>query len=129
MRTILALATAVLLFAPGCGDSSTTTDMQVTPTQDMSMMAVADMTASCQSILACAETCLAKADIVGCANTCMGKAATGSDAQKQFGALEQCLFSNCVLDASAQEIGGCVSTAIGTADSAGGCKDEAAACK
>jgi hypothetical protein len=111
MRTILALATAVLLFAPGCGSNSTTPpDMQITPV-DMAVATGADMTmADCKAGLMCAQGCLQKADILGCANTCA--AALPATAQQQFGAVVACLKQFCVLDASRLMIGQCFSGAL-----------------
>jgi hypothetical protein len=122
MRTILALATAVLLFAPGCGDTTTNPDMPISVV-DMAASTGSDMTQTCQTILNCAKNCLSKPDIQGCATTCAANAP--ATAKQQFGALEQCLFQFCVLDATAQQIGVCVGAAL--TDSAK-CMSQAAAC-
>jgi hypothetical protein len=121
MRTILALATAVLLFAPGCGDTTTTPDMPIT-LMDMAAGG-GDMTQTCQTILNCAKTCLSKPDIQGCATMCAANAP--ATAKQQFGALEQCLFQYCVLDATAQQIGVCVGAALTDANK---CMSQAGMC-
>ncbi len=76
---------------------------------------VVDMAPSlltCQQILSCSKTCVAKPDIVGCETAC---AARGSpSAQQQFPALLECVYSFCVLDASAQSIAICTSNALGS---------------
>jgi hypothetical protein len=120
MRTILALATAVLLFAPGCGDSTTTTDMPVAVI-DMTMTTPADMTKSCKSVLSCAQKCLGMTDVVGCATACAGTASPA--VQQTFGALSQCIFMHCVLDASATQLGVCVGAVV-----QGACATQYAAC-
>lgn len=110
MRTVLALATAVLLFAPGCGDTTTTPDMPVSTVMDMATPAVGpDMTASCKSILTCAQGCLAQANVQTCVAACNAKG--GAVAMQQFGALEQCLFMYCAVDAGTGIVG-CITKAI-----------------
>ena len=123
MRTILALATVGLLFAPGCGDSSTTADM--TMSVDMSMAsATGDMSMeTCQGIASCALGCLSKMDIQGCVSACAAKAPMA--AQAQFVPLETCLFTYCGLDAGAG-IQGCVTKAIMDPNQ---CQAKYAACK
>jgi hypothetical protein len=122
MRAILALATVGLLFAPGCGDSSTPADMNM-PVIDMAAGGGDMGMETCAGILACATGCLQKMDIQGCVTTCVSKAPMA--AQATFLPLEQCIFTYCGLDASAGEIQTCVGTAI--ADSTK-CKSKYAMC-
>jgi hypothetical protein len=109
----------MLLFAPGCGDTTTTPDMPVS---------VMDMTVplTCQGIFNCAKNCLVQTDIVGCANKCAAGVPTTSPAATQFGKLEQCLFMFCVLDASTNQIAGCVNTALQDSTK---CMSQLAACQ
>src|SRR5207237_10558956 len=110
MRPILALATTGRLFAPGCGESSTAADMQMTVI-DMTVTSTADMTKSCKAVLTCAQKCLGQADITGCAKAC---AMTASPAvQQTFGKLEGCLLMFCGLDASTTGIAACFQGALG----------------
>src|SRR5579863_10245804 len=130
MKTILALATTVLLFAPGCGDTSSTTDMTVT-VQDMAMSTVGmDMTAkTCSAIQTCAAGCFTQAgqtNPLGCALQC-AQGVTGT-AASNFQKLATCLETNCALDASVSDLKTCAETKLATPDAMGGCKDEATTC-
>jgi hypothetical protein len=65
---------------------------------------------TCQQLLACAARCVGKRDIPACQTSC---AMMGSPiAQQQFLALMQCIYSFCVLDASAVMIGTCTNAAL-----------------
>jgi hypothetical protein len=93
---------------------------------DMSLIPVADLTPlrACRDMLTCGQACLAQVDIIGCVGAC---AQGGSPvAQQQFAALEQCVFQFCILDASRQEVGQCVTKAIADPNQ---CKAQLMACQ
>jgi hypothetical protein len=123
MRTILALATAVLLFAPGCGDTTTAADM---PVSVMDLSVPIDMAAgTCATIFNCAKGCVTNPNLQTCVAGCVAKGS--ATAQTTFGALEQCLFTHCQVDAGPVAFGGCVQMAVGTAGAAG-CMSQYTAC-
>jgi hypothetical protein len=121
MRTLLAFATAVLLFAPGCGDDTTSSPDMAMSIKDMTMTAPGDMSPlSCAGILACATGCLQNTNPVTCTAACN---AAGSTSGKQyFGQLEACILGVCAPDGGAPTPS-CVMTAAG-----GTCAPQAGTC-
>jgi hypothetical protein len=79
---------------------------------------------TCQDILSCSKACLSKPDFMGCSNQCAANAPPA--ASQQFYALETCLYSYCVLDATAQQIGVCVGKALNDPNE---CQAQAMSCQ
>jgi hypothetical protein len=121
MRTLLVLATLLLLVAPGCGDDTTTTpDMVVS--MDMAAGGGGDMAAKvCSSTITCATGCFANSNPMQCANAC----AVGLDTTSatKFGALLLCIVGACTAD------GGTLSLQCGQGAVAGPCHDLFVACQ